>query len=585
MDFTRVFEILDYQFERFPQQEAVAGRVNGEWVTWSTEKLLTSSKKLSHAFRNLGIRQHDRVGVLVHRGSPEWLITDLALMRLGAISVPIHAGSRKEEVKHIFRDAGLPNFVVSNAAMAELVFEAGVKPDLLISFEPVEGAISLESLLSRAVKKEEKPEIIPDDIATILYTSGTTGLPKGVMLSHKNLVSNAKSVLAIVPIDHSKTCISYLPVSHIFERMVVYVYLAAGATVWFVDQLSELPDAIQEIRPHFFTAVPRVLERSHERLLERRKEMGRLGKRLLGWSLQLGERYPYAGRRIPLDYRMKLAVARILVFNRWRRALGGRLEGIVVGAAALQPRLGRLFCAIGIDVREGYGLTETSPVVTFNRFEPGGVLFGTVGMPVPGVEVRIANADEKGDGEIEVKGPNVMRGYWQKKEETEDQFTKDGWLRTGDLGRIEKNRFLRITGRKSEVFKTSTGKFVAPGFVEQKLRHSEYIELAFVVGLNRPHPVALIVPKFSELKHWCEEQGIHWTAPEFMIINPKVEDLFRSEIERINNEFLSATEQIRNHQLLAEEWSDANGLLTPTLKLRRKVLEEKYSDLIDSMYS
>ncbi|MFN0037243.1 MAG: AMP-dependent synthetase/ligase, partial [Saprospiraceae bacterium] len=425
-----------------------------------------------------------------------------------------------------------------------------------------------------------------DELATLLYTSGTTGLPKGVMLTHRNIVSNVKSVLAIVPVGPDTAAVSFLPMSHILERMVCYTYQAAGTPVWFADSIERLPKTLQEVRPHFFTAVPRVLERMHERLLEERNKGGRLKKKILDWAIALGERFPYSGgQAMPIDYRLKRWLADFLVFRHWRRRMGGRIRYVAVGAAALQPRLGRLFSAAGIDVREGYGLTETSPVIAFNRFEPGGVHFGTVGIPAPGVEVRIGEErDEHGNGEVEVRGPNVTSGYLHLPEESAERFTPDGWFRTGDVGRFEHKRFLKITGRKSEIFKTTTGKFVAPAFVEQQLAASPYISQALALGLNRPFVAALLVPDFQQLEAWCQENKVHWTAPQFMVLNPKVEKLFQQEIEKINEERLGTIEKIRAFHLLHEPWTAENGLLTPTLKVRREVLAKHFAGEMEKMY-
>jgi len=584
MDFARLFDILDYQRERFPQAVALAGREGNVWRTWSTADLIAERDRLSAGLLAQGLLAGDRVGVLAHCGSPQWIIADAAMLQIGIVPVPVHTTSRPDEIAHISRDAGLRAYFVSNADMLEKLRSAEAVPEHLFSFEPVPGALHWDTL-GREPSAEQAGQIrrtrdsISDtDLATLLYTSGTTGAPKGVMLTHANIVSNVKSVLAIVPVGPAVTAVSFLPLSHIFERMVTYVYQAAGTPVWFVESVERLPETLREVRPHFFTAVPRVLERTYERLLERRKTTGFLGKKILDWALSLGERYPFAGEHdMPLLYRIKLWAADLLVYRRWRRAMGGRLRGIAVGAAALQPRLGRLFSAAGVDVREGYGLTETSPVVAFNRFEPGGVHFGTVGIPAPGVDVRIAEADEKGEGEIEVRGPNVMSGYWNLPDETAARFTPDGWLKTGDMGRFEFKRFLRVTGRISELFKTTTGKFVAPAFVEQQLLRSPFVDQCMALGLNQPYVGALIVPNFGQLEAWCRANKVHWTAPEFMVLNPKVEKLFRQELDRINAERLGSVEQVQAFQLVAEPWTAENGLLTPTLKLRRGEIEGRFA--------
>ncbi len=589
MDFTRLFDILDYQQKRYPHAVALSGMENGRWRSWSTAELLLERDRLSAGLLALGFEKGDRIGMLAHCGSPRWALADAAMLQLGLVPVPVHATARPDEVAHIIRDAGIRAFFVSNAAMYAQLQQSGATPEMVFAFEPLAGALPWAELCREpdaAVLQTRRAAIRETDLATLLYTSGTTGAPKGVMLSHANIVCNVKAVLAIVPVGPERTAVSFLPLSHIFERMVTYVYQAAGTPVWYVEALEQLPETLQEIRPHFFTAVPRVLERSYERLLERRSQAGFLQKKILDWALALGERYPYAGEYgKPLLYRLKLLLADLLVYRRWRKAMGGRVHSIAVGAAALQPRLGRLFSAAGIDVREGYGLTETSPAVSFNRFEPGGVHFGTVGIPVPGVEVRIARANEQGEGEVEVRGPNVMQGYWNLPEETAARFTADGWFKTGDMGRLEFKRFLKITGRKSEIFKTTTGKFVAPAFVEQQLLRSDFIDQCMALGLNQPYVGALIVPNFAQLEAWCAENKVHWTAPEFMILNPKVEKLYRQEIDRINAAYLGPIEQVQAFQLLGKPWTAEDGLLTATLKMRRPALEAHFEKEIAALFA
>jgi long-chain acyl-CoA synthetase len=583
MDFTRLFDILEYQQQRFPRTDAFASKADGQWRTLSTQAALHERNCLSAGLLQSGIHHGQRVGILAPNGSAQWLLADMAMMQIGVVPVPIHATARPDEVAHIVHDAQLVACFVANAAMLQKLNDAKVTLKRIISFEPIEGALDMHELACEPEQHDldkiqyYRDMVRPEDLATILYTSGSTGQPKGVMLSHHNIVSNIKSVLAIVPVNSGMIALSFLPLSHIFERAVCYLYQASGTGIWFAESVETLPQTLKEVRPHFFTAVPRILERSYDRLREIRDKSGFLKKKLLQWAIQLGERYPFAGgEAMPLPYRMQLWLARALVFRQLRKAMGGRLMGIVVGAAALEPRLGRLFSAMGVAVREGYGLTETSPVVAFNRFEPGGVHFGTVGIPAPGVEVRIADPDEKGDGEVQVRGHNVMMGYLNLPNDTMERFTDDGWLRTGDLGRFEHKRFLRITGRISEIFKTSSGKFVVPSFVEQQLRTSPFIEQALVYGLNQPSASAIILPDFGYLEQWCAQHKIHWTSPEFMILNPKVEKRFKEEVDRLNEELLGQPEQIRHFKLVADAWTADNGMLTPSLKLRRGVLLERY---------
>ncbi len=594
MDFTRLFEILEYQRHRFPQQMSLAGRHSGQWRTWNTDELLAERERISAGLLRRGLRHGDHIGVLAHCGSPEWAIADAAMLQIGIVPVPIHATARPDEVAHIARDAVLRGCFVSNEDMLEKLTAAGVSLEFIFSFEsttPHTSYLSWDDLACEPSQHDldkiryVRDGIRPENLATLLYTSGTTGVPKGVMLSHFNIVSNVKSVLAIVPIGPQSTTVSFLPLSHILERMVTYAYHAAGVPVWYADEVEHLPEIFAEVRPDFITAVPRILERMYERMLEERDQAGPLKRRIMDWAIRLGERYPYSGEHgMPLDYALKRLLADWLVFRHWRKKMGGRIRYIAVGAAALQPRLGRLLSAARIDVREGYGLTETSPVIAFNRFEPGGVRFGTVGIPAPGVEVRISQPDEQGDGDIEVRGPNVMLGYLHLPDETAARFTPDGWFRTGDVGRFEHKRFLKITGRRSEIFKTTTGKFVAPAFVEQQLTLSPFISQAMVLGANQPFVAALLVPNFDHLEAWCKENKVHWTAPQFMVLNPKVEKLYRQELDRINEERLGSIEKVREFHLLHEPWTPENGLLTPTLKTRREVVAKAFQAEVEGMF-
>lgn len=602
MDFNRLFEVLEYQQRRYPQEMAMAGRVHYEWRTWSTAELLAARDCLSAGLLESGLREGDRVGVLAHCGSPHWVVADAAMLQIGLVPVPIHATARPDEIQHIVQDAGLSACFVSNADMLGKLAGAIDTLPMLFTFQDeapdttpyphVTTLVSWQELLQEPDEhqlgriKYLRDGVLPDHLATILYTSGTTGLPKGVMLTHANIISNIKSVLAIVPVGPGTSVVSYLPLSHIFERMVTYAYQAAGAPLWFAESVEKLPKILPEVRPHFMTAVPRVLERMYESLQEERGKGGILRKKILDWAMALGERYPYSGgQALPPVYYLKRLLADLLVFRQWRKRMGGRIRYIAVGAAALQPRLGRLFSAAGIEVREGYGLTETSPVIAFNRFEPGGVHFGTVGIPAPGVEVRIGKeTDEDGNGEIEVRGPNVMSGYLHLPEETAARFTTDGWFKTGDIGRFEHKRFLKVTGRKSEIFKTTSGKFVAPTYVEQQLQRSPFISQCMVIGANKPFAGALIVPEFAILENWCRENKVHWTSPQFMILNPKVEKLMRQEIETINETRLGTIEKIRKFQLLFEPWTPENALLTPTLKMRREAIAQKFEVEIEKLF-
>ncbi len=605
MDFTHLFDILPYRQKRFLDRTALAARQgnSGIWKKWSPADLLAERDRLSAGLLEMGFKTGDRLAIFAHCGSPEWCIADAAMMQIGIQPVPMHATNRPDEIRHIFQDSNLKGCFVSNFEMLERLAAAGCEWPVIFTFEKIGQAIPPIFLQKTKIlswsevccdpdfNDFEKIKTIRDgigehDLATILYTSGTTGQPKGVMLTHANIVSNVKSVLAIAPLGPKTVCLSFLPMSHIFERMVVFGYIAAGAEVYFADSVETLPETLREVRPHFFTAVPRILERMEERLIARRDAQNFVGKKVFDWAIRLGERFPYAGSySMPMDYRFKLWLAKLFIFNRFRRALGGRIKNIAVGAAALQPRLGRLLSATGLEIREGYGLTETSPVISFNRFEPGGVHFGTVGIPIPSMEVRIAKPENENlDGEIEVRGPSVMAGYLNLPDETAARFTADGWFKTGDVGRFEFKRFLKITGRASEVFKTTTGKFIAPQFVEQQILQSDFVAQCLVLGLNRSFVGALIVPNFQHLENWCRENQVHWTAPQFMVFNPKIQKLFAGEIEKINENYLGSVEKVRGFRLFFENWTAENGLLTPTLKMRREKIAAAFSKEIEEMF-
>ena len=590
MNFTRTFDILPYQLHRFPLANAVHGRQNGVWKPWSTEALLTASDRLSAGLLQRAYHRGDRVGLWVDAGSPEWLVVDRALQQVGLIPVPLHATAREAEIRFIAENAYLVACFVSNAAL--WTRWRGWFPDMedVFTLQAIPGSIHWETLCVKPddALETRRTSIAETDAALLLYTSGASGQPKGVLLSHQNAVSNVKSVLAFTPVEPGETVVSFLPLSHVFERSAVCLYQAAGAEIWFLEDISRLEADMQAIRPHFFTTVPRILERMYDRAVELKQQAKPLRRRLMGWALNIGLHYPFhvGEARFRPMYRAQLALARFLVFNHLKRMLGGRVHGIATGAAALAPRIARFFAAAGVPVREGYGMTETSPVVAFNRFEPGGFRLGTVGIPAPGVEIRIGEEIEEGGvGEIEVRGPGVMLGYWNAPAETRSVLTEDGWLKTGDLGLWEHKRFLKITGRRSELFKTSSGKFIAPTFVEEQLLHSPFFAQAMVVGANRPFVGALLVPDFAQLERWCRKNNVHWTAPVYMVHNLRVQQFLEAEVQRINDTQLSPVERARAHHLVVEPWTVENGYLTATLKMRRGAISQKYAPEIDRLFT
>ena len=591
MDFRRLFDLFAYQQVRFPQEVALAKREAMGWLTYSTDECIALTDGVSAGMLALGLEPGDKVAIVSSAGSPRWNFLDLGLQQIGVVVVPLHAAATRDELVFILKETQAKYCIAGDGKLFDLLDSA--RPDL----PGLKGILSMESLTDRPGWEQIlrqpsesqleqirslKSAIREDDLATIIYTSGSTGQPKGIMLSHRNIISNIKSVITLIPVNCYKRAASFLPLSHIFERMVVFTYIAVGTSVYYPGDPATLLEDIRDIRPHYFTAVPRMLEKMHDDILEMSGESPTLKGRIIRWAVRLGKQYR-ENHPLPLQYRIKHRLADLLVFRHWRKRLGNRVEGVVVGAAALNPELGRLFSAAGIRIREGYGLTETSPVIAFNRFEPGGVQFGTVGIPIPGVEVKIDVPDDDGNGEILVKGPNVMLGYFNPASGSGKHLDADGWFHTGDIGKMVRKHFLQITGRKHDIFKTSPGKFIAPEALENKLRNSPFIEQCLVAGPNRPFPTALIVPCFPILKRWCVENEVHWTAPQFMVLNPKIVQLLNDEINKIN-EALPSYQKIRNFHLLHQAWSVESGELTPTLKYRRDVILEKFGTEVDRLY-
>lgn len=591
MNFFRLFDILLYQQVRFPNKMALLKRRDNTWEIFSIEQCIAEINKVSAGLLDMGVSPHENVAIIAKTGSPYWNFFDFGVQQIGAVIVPLHASATFQDLKYIIQEAAIKVCLVADVELYEkMIAMLEYAPALqLFCMEKAAGVPSWESLVKEpdaitlAHIEQSKAAISEEAIATIIYTSGTTGDPKGVMLSHKNIVSNIKSILPLVPVNFKNRTFSFLPLSHIFERMVTYSYMAAGASIYYPERRETALSDLRSAQPHYFTAVPKVLERAYETLLHWADRRPRWIRQLVRWAVKLGERYKET-RRLPMPgFWLQWIIADLVVYRHWRRQLGGKVRGIIVGAAALNPKLGKLFSVAGIAIREGYGLTETSPVVAFNRFEPGGVRFGTVGIPVPGVTIKIDRPNEHGEGEILVKGPNVMQGYYQKEAETKAVFDAEGWFHTGDIGQILHRRFLKITDRQKDIFKTSTGIYVAPQLVENQLRANDFIEQCMVIGFNRPFVIALILPNFILLEQWCIANKVHWTAPQFMILNPRVVSKMEKEVAK-ENEQLASHQRVRKICLLHQPWSEENGELTPTLKARRQVILEKYRKEIEELY-
>lgn len=591
MDFQRLFDIFPYQQEKYPNKVALATKKGLQWETYSTEACVEQINCISAGLLQLGLVRGDKVVIISYQGSPVWNFLDMGMQQIGVILVPIHANVTERELIYILSEVAAKYCIVQNRELLQKIYR--IKSNVLplkkiftIERLPDEAHWSELSITPNARHLEEiqtiKAAIHEDDLATIIYTSGTTGKLKGVMLSHKNIVSNIKSVLAILPINCDKVAVSFLPLSQIFERMVTYTYMAAGTSLYYIPRMDNILDDLQDIRPHYFTAVPRLLEKAYHALVHQVEQTEGWKRSLSCWAIRAAEKY--SENKLSIWNWWQVQICDLLVYRRWRRMAGNRIEGIIVGAAALQPRLSKLFNAAGFNVREGYGLTETAPVVTLNRFEPNGWRSGTVGMVLPSVQITIHQPNEVGEGEIWVKGENVMLGYYQQSQATLEAFTADGWFKTGDVGKIVYQRFLQITDRKKAIFSTPSGKSIAPQPIEQLLTTSPFIQQCMVVGFNRPYTAVLIVPNFQYLQRWCASQGIEWSSPAFMVIHPKVEALYQQILDGFNTA-LQSHEILQAFHLLHEEWTTENGTANSILKPKREVIEARWAKEIEEMYA
>ena len=591
MNWTRTFDILRLQAQNFSNSHALVDRKEGKWSPLSSEECLERMNHYSIMLLAIGLKQGEMMLIVPTEANIDWILLDQAAQQIGVIVVPIHATSQAYQFAHIATETEAAYCFFSDRKSGEKFLSEEndslkIKSYFLSGEE--EDEYSLQYLLGKEGDSEKwdlneiRSKVQPSDLSCIIYTSGTTGIPKGVMLTHENIVSNVKSVLTLLPLSPKKRAISFLPYSHIFERTTIYCYLATGVCLYLPGDRAVLQQAFKEVKPHYFTTVPRILEKMYEQLIAYRTQGGWFRENVVGWALEIGKRYKESAKMRPLFY-LKRQIAKWLVFNRFRHISGGKVEAILTGAAYLRPDIGRTFAAAGIRVREGYGMTETSPVVTMNRFQPGLNRFGTVGLHIPGVEVRIEDPDESGEGEILVRGPNVMKGYYKRPSETAQVLGEDGWLRTGDVGKFVHKRFLQITDRRKDIFKTSSGKYVAPMLLENHFSQSNYIEQIMIIGFQRPFVTALIKPNFDLLKAWCEDHQIHWTSPQYMVLNIRVKQKVMEEIERLN-ESLPNYERIRDFHLLHEEWTTENGHLTYTLKLVRAKIEQDYGKAIKALY-
>jgi len=576
---TRVFDLLKFSLEQ-PKAEFISGKIKGKWINYSTQDFCTTVDDLSRGLIKQGIGKGGRVAVMSHN-RPEWNIADFAANQIGAYQIPLYPTLAENDIQFILRDAEIAIIFVADEEIYKKVKPCveAVNPSIKIyGFNEIAGTAHWSTLLEEGKSSSEinldeyRNQVKPEDILTLIYTSGTTGTPKGVMLTHQNLVSNFVNSAVVMPEGVSKG-LSFLPLSHIFERMIIYLYLFNHTAVYYAESMDTIVADIQHVKPNAFSTVPRLLEKVYDKIMEKGKSLTGIKKGIFFWSVALAEKYTTDASAW---YNFKLGIARKLVFKKWQEALGGEIVVIVSGGAALNPRLARIFWAAGMPVFEGYGLTETSPVITVNHF--GGTMFGSVGEVIKGVEVKIAE-----DGEVLTRGHQVMKGYYNRQDLTDEAIDREGWFHTGDIGELVDGRFLRITDRKKEMFKTAGGKYIAPQMLENKYKESIFIEQIMVLGENRKFPSALIVPNFETLKTWAGRKGIPYTTNEEIIKNEQVLTKYTEVIEAASVGF-GKWEQVKRFALLPKEWSIDGGELTPKLSLKRKVITEKNNEIIEKIY-
>ncbi|AUC77202.1 AMP-dependent synthetase/ligase [Olleya sp. Bg11-27] len=586
IEITRLFDFPYYQLEKYNLQNSLSTKYDGKWVSISTKEYLEKANTISRGLLKLGVAKNDKIAVISSTNRTEWNIMDIGILQLGAQNVPVYPTISQEDYAYVLNHAGAKYCFISCQEVYEKVKKIKDQvPSLqeVYCFDQVEGCKNWNEVL--ALGKDEssqneietlKNNVKASDLATLIYTSGTTGRPKGVMLSHDNLVSNALESFKRIPIElGSSRALSFLPLCHVYERMLIYLYQYCGASIHYapIDQISEYA---QEIKPQVMTAVPRLLEKVYDKIIAKGAALTGIKKKLFFWAVDVGLQYKPYGEN-GWWYTQKLNLANKLIFSKWKAALGGEVAVMASGSAALQPRLARVFNAAGFGVMEGYGLTETSPVVSVNDMRNGGFKIGTVGKLLDRTEVKIAE-----DGEICVKGPQVMMGYYKDDAKTAEVI-KDGYFHTGDIGVIDNEGFLKITDRKKEMFKTSGGKYVAPQLLENRCKQSRFIDQIMVVGEGEKMPAALVQPDFDFLREWAKIHNKSLGTNEELVTNPEVIARFQEEVDAANENF-AKWEKIKQFRLTAEAWTVEGGHLTPTLKLKRKIIKEKYKALYNDIY-
>lgn len=586
-DVTRLFDFPYYQLENYNLEKSLVTKYNGKWVATSTQEYIDRANDVSRALLRMGIQKDDKIAVISTTNRTEWNIMDIGILQVGAQSIPIYPTITAEEYEYVLNHSGAIYCFVSDEEVLEKVKKVMSSTQLkeVYSFDQIAGCKNYSELFelgkddsNQVELQKRKDDVRPSDLATIIYTSGTTGKPKGVMLSHSNITSNALASVKRLPISGSGTIVlSFLPICHIFERVLIYVYQYSGSTVYFAEGLDKIGENIKEVHPHLMSVVPRLLEKLFDKIFAKGEELTGIKRKLFYWAVELGEQWEPYGKN-GWWYEFKLSIVDKLIFSKWREALGGELNTMVSGSAALQPRLGRIFGASGMKVMEGYGLTETSPVATVGMYKDNMYKVGTVGKAIEHVELKIAE-----DGEILIKGPNVMMGYYKDPEKTDEVMTGD-YFHTGDKGEIDDEGFLKITGRKKEMFKTSGGKYIIPTLLENELKQSRFIEQVMVVGEGEKMPAAFIQPNFEFVQEWIvkKKKNVGSSANE-IASSQEVIDRIQKELDKCNKHF-GKWEQIKVFRLTADAWTPDAGHLTPTMKMKRAIIKEKYIGLYNDMY-
>ncbi len=589
MEITRIFDFAYYQLDKYNLARTFVSKASGEWVSTSSNEFILKVNIVSRGLLALGVKPGHKIALISSSNRTEWNILDIALLQIGAVNVPIYPTISESDYKYIFNHAEVTYCFLSDETLfekANAVIDEVKTLKKIFSFDELkdcdhwEEVFTLGSDLSLQEKVDTlKNKVKPSDLATIIYTSGTTGVPKGVMLSHHNIVSNVLDSVPRLPIvSGESTVLSFLPVCHVFERMLHYLYIYSGLTIHFAESIEKIADNIKEVQPNFMSVVPRLLEKIYDSIIAKGSALTGIKKILFFWAVDLGMAYEPYGRN-GWWYEKKLALANKLIFSKWREALGGKLSTMVSGSAALQPRLTRIFTAAGMQVMEGYGLTETSPVVSVNVYKDENFKIGTVGKAIDNVDIEIAE-----DGEILIKGPNVMQGYYKDPEKTAQVMTGD-YFHTGDKGEIDKDGFLKITGRKKEIFKTSGGKYISPTLLENEMKQSRFIEQILVIGEGQKMPAAILQPNFDFVREWARRHNVDCgNTPEEMAVNKAVHERIMEEIDHGNQHF-GKWETIKTIEITPDVWSVDNDLLTPTFKPKRVVILKKYKHLYDKIYS